>query len=172
VARRAPSDDVPPTVAQMAQPLPMPERTVLYLTDLPRLDELPSYAALGIEVVVVPYPVLPRLLRAAARAAGLRLVDWSRRNAWHRPRPQWVPRAISATIHYYQRDHCGIGPPADDQPVRLVRRTLADTGTPTWHVVPGVTTPAAGWPGCHDADDESALETVVAGWTVAEGASR
>ncbi|MFD0530487.1 DUF6939 family protein [Kitasatospora arboriphila] len=66
---------------------------VVYLTDLPRTDELAVYAGLGAAVVVVPFAELPEPLRRAAAAAGVRLVDWERGNAYPGPRPQWRPTA-------------------------------------------------------------------------------
>ncbi|MFI9275827.1 hypothetical protein ACIGXM_34785 [Kitasatospora sp. NPDC052896] len=73
-------------VAPAATPAGTP---VVYLTDLPRADDLAVYAGLGAAAVVVPFADLPEPLREAAAAAGLRLVDWERRNAYRAPRPQW-----------------------------------------------------------------------------------
>ncbi|MFG2485854.1 hypothetical protein ACGFSI_24245 [Streptomyces virginiae] len=64
-------------------------RSVLYLTDMPRLDEIAEYGRWGIPVVVVAHSCIAPALRAAAEDAGVRLVDWARRNAWSEPRPQW-----------------------------------------------------------------------------------
>ena len=62
---------------------------VVYLTDLPRADELARYGRLGATAVVVPFADLPSPLREAAGHAGTRLVDWERRNAYREARPQW-----------------------------------------------------------------------------------
>ncbi|MDO0925011.1 hypothetical protein QQY24_06120 [Streptomyces sp. TG1A-8] len=68
---------------------PTADGLVVYLTDLPRADELPVYAGMGAAVVVVPFANLPSALRKAAHDSGIRLVDWERRNAYRQERPQW-----------------------------------------------------------------------------------
>jgi GTP cyclohydrolase II len=70
--------------------VPPGQPAVVYLTDLPRADELRDYATLGAYAVVVPFADLPPLLHEAARTAGIRIVDWARRNAYPKPRPQWT----------------------------------------------------------------------------------
>jgi hypothetical protein len=159
---RAPGDAVQPAVTALAQPVPAGERTILYLTDLPRLDEMPGYAALGIQVIVVPFPVLPPLLRNAADAAGMRLVDWARRNAWQAPRPQWVPHSVSAAAHVYRRDACGTGLAAEPE-FRVVQKAFGPDGQPTWNVGPAAPEPLAR-AGFADAADAGALPLVVASW--------
>lgn len=78
------------------------EPLVVYLTDLPRVDELARYAQLGTEMLVVPFADVPSELRAAA-GPSLRIVDWARRNAYRRERPQWIPVEIRANRHVYRR---------------------------------------------------------------------
>lgn len=85
------------------------ENIVLYLTDLPRLQDLAAYASVGVQVLVVPYPTLPDILVDACEEVGIRLVDWSRKNRWDVPRAQWVPvvhephldeyRLVSSDLH-------------------------------------------------------------------------
>jgi GTP cyclohydrolase II len=92
------------------------DNLVLYLTDLPRLEDLAGYAEIGVKVLVVPYPTLPPLLVKATDAVGIRLVDWSRRNRWAHPRPQWVPVAedIDAAPRYVRLEtDLHLPPPAD-----------------------------------------------------------
>jgi GTP cyclohydrolase II len=77
---------------------------VVYLTDLPRADELACYARLGATVVVVPFADLPPALREAAREYGVKLVDWERRNAYQEERPQWRLTHRTDTADVYLRD--------------------------------------------------------------------
>ena len=79
------------------------QRTVCYLTDLPRVSDLADYAAGGTKVIVVPYPTLPTLLIEQCALHGMRLVDWARRNAWTSPRPQWVPTTVDGNRHRYRK---------------------------------------------------------------------
>ncbi|MEU7524209.1 hypothetical protein AB0A74_00585 [Saccharothrix sp. NPDC042600] len=76
---------------------------VVYLTDLPRADELREYAAVGAYAVVVPFADIPPLLREAANAAGIRIVDWARRNAYTTSRPQWTLVHHSHAMQVYTR---------------------------------------------------------------------
>lgn len=78
------------------------EELVVYLTDLPRVDELARYAQLGARVLVVPFSIIPAELRAAA-GPELRIVDWARRNAYRYDRPQWLPVEIGVDRHVYRR---------------------------------------------------------------------
>ncbi|MFD8953898.1 hypothetical protein ACFV0B_34160 [Streptomyces xanthophaeus] len=87
-----------------AMPAAVPTGTlVVYLTDLPRADDLAVYAGLGAEAVVVPFADLPDALREAAAAAGVKLVDWERRNAYRTERPQWRLEHRAAGIDVYRR---------------------------------------------------------------------
>jgi GTP cyclohydrolase II len=117
----APADEVHGQVLELAEDIDPAARELLYLTDLPRIDELPGYAEVGVRTLVVPFPVLPPLLAAAAEQARIRLVDWSRRNAWAAPRAQWVPVAAQAGEHVYARVVDGFAHPAADAPRRSVR---------------------------------------------------
>ncbi|SEF23488.1 GTP cyclohydrolase II [Amycolatopsis pretoriensis] len=76
---------------------------VVYLTDLPRADELPVYADLGAYAVVVPFADIPPLLHQAGLRAGIRIVDWARRNAYDPPRPQWTLVHDTAGRQVYAR---------------------------------------------------------------------
>lgn len=89
--------------ATRPQPVPTGQPAVVYLTDLPRADELGEYAALGAYAVVVPFADIPPLLREAAKDAGIRIVDWARRNAYSSPRPQWTLVLNSAQRQLYTR---------------------------------------------------------------------
>jgi hypothetical protein len=85
-------------------PVVPPNRpAVVYLTDLPRADELSEYAALGAYAVVVPFADIPPLLRRAERNAGIRIVDWARRNAYSTPRPQWILVHDVPSLQVYTR---------------------------------------------------------------------
>ncbi len=77
-------------------------RTVLYLTDYPRVDDLAVYHALGAERVVVPFARLPRWLKQGAEQAGVRLQDWGRRNRYTRERPQWDLIDNALPVHFYR----------------------------------------------------------------------
>jgi GTP cyclohydrolase II/quercetin dioxygenase-like cupin family protein len=74
---------------------------VVYLTDLPRLDEVSIYAQAGVAVLVAPFAPIPDSLIDAATRSGIRIVDWARRNAYQAPRPQWtfVRRAVGCDIY-------------------------------------------------------------------------
>ncbi|PHM66071.1 riboflavin biosynthesis protein ribA/GTP-cyclohydrolase II [Xenorhabdus stockiae] len=76
----------------------------VYLSDLPRLDELALYAKAGVSFVVVPFPVLPDYLKAEARRLGIRLQDWGRENKYKQPRPQWILEEHSDSQHIYIRE--------------------------------------------------------------------
>ena len=77
-------------------------KTVLYLTDYPRVDELEVYHALGVERVVVPFARLPRWLEEGAKHAGVRLQDWGRRNRYTQQRPQWDLIDRSSAVDFYR----------------------------------------------------------------------
>lgn len=65
--------------------------TIIYLSDLPRLDELQAYAAYGAQFVVVPFASLPSELTRRAIMLGIKLQDWERENRYKTDRPQWIP---------------------------------------------------------------------------------
>jgi len=75
--------------AAAGAPPPPPGARIVYSTDLPRIDELAAFVRLGASFVVVPFAEIPRWLRDAAVAAGVRVQDWERRNRYRLPRPQW-----------------------------------------------------------------------------------
>ena len=62
---------------------------VVYLTDLPRKDELPLYRSLGAAFVVLPFSVIPDWLKKAGIANGIKVQDWGRSNRYLETRPQW-----------------------------------------------------------------------------------
>jgi GTP cyclohydrolase II len=66
------------------------ETPVVYLSDLPRLDELEAYATYGAKFVVVPFADLPADLTLHAAKLGVKLQDWGRENRYRSPRPQWL----------------------------------------------------------------------------------
>ncbi|MEW1911911.1 hypothetical protein AB0442_26295 [Kitasatospora sp. NPDC085895] len=103
---------------------------VVYLTDLPRTDELAVYAGLGAAVVVVPFAELPEPLRRAAAAAGVRLVDWERGNAYPGPRPQWRPAGESDGLAAYVREDRVRLVPADGSAAALDAAELRCRSTP------------------------------------------
>lgn len=76
---------------------------VVYLTDLPRLDELELYARVGAGFVVVPFAELPGKLQHEAARLGLKLQDWERANRYIVERPQWTFAQGSAAEHRYVR---------------------------------------------------------------------
>ncbi|MFI5758512.1 hypothetical protein [Streptomyces sp. NPDC051569] len=150
LARRLAAALAPAKAAEPAEPAARAEPTgtlVVYLTDLPRADELPLYAGLGAAVVVVPFADLPPALHAAARELGLRLVDWERRNAYRQERPQWWLTHRGAEADVYVRGtrvrcvpvHAATAPAADrvaelERHCRtwdLPEGTRIDTG-PSW----------------------------------------
>ncbi|GEM_PF-5847523 len=90
-----------------AMPSPAPGGIlVAYLTDLPRRDELPVYRRIGVQVICVPFPEIPTELAAAATTEGVRIVDWSRDNAYRAPRLQWVLVGSLPGCDVYERDGC------------------------------------------------------------------
>ncbi|WHM37878.1 hypothetical protein [Streptomyces sp. BPTC-684] len=113
-----------------AMPTTIPAGTlVVYLTDLPRADDLAVYAALGAAAVVVPFADLPAPLREAAAAEGIKLVDWERRNAYRTDRPQWRLEHRSAGIDIYRRGdrlRC-VAAPADGDGARIALKALRET---------------------------------------------
>jgi GTP cyclohydrolase II len=115
-------DDIAQQVRALAARVPPGSRQVLYLTDLPRLADLDGYSGLGVRTLVVPYPHLPPLLTEAGTRAGIRVVDWSRRNAWVHERPQWAPVAADDTRHCYERVSADLQP-ADPPDARIYSRT-------------------------------------------------
>jgi GTP cyclohydrolase II len=76
---------------------------VVYLTDLPRADELPLYAAHNVGCVVVPFARIPAALQEHARGS-VRLQDWERGNRYARPRPQWVLHERGSHEDVYRRE--------------------------------------------------------------------
>jgi GTP cyclohydrolase II len=75
---------------------------VIYLSDFPRVDELPLYRDLGITVLVLPYAQIPEWLRAAGEIAHLIVQDWARKNKYQHPRSQWqlVGQKEGGDIYY------------------------------------------------------------------------
>lgn len=80
-----------------------PGLLVAYLTDLPRADDLARYRELGVDIVVVPFNPVPDELTRAGAAAGVRVVDWARRNAYPVPRPQWLLDTRGDDFDIYRR---------------------------------------------------------------------
>ncbi|NHR05465.1 hypothetical protein HA052_09645 [Chromobacterium haemolyticum] len=76
---------------------------VIYLSDLPRLDELTLYATTGARFVVVPFSSLPDYLLTEARRLGIKVQDWERGNKYRAPRPQWQLEERSETGDIYSR---------------------------------------------------------------------
>ncbi|AOK50255.1 hypothetical protein WT60_25875 [Burkholderia sp. MSMB617WGS] len=76
---------------------------VIYLSDLPRLDELALYASTGARFVVVPFAVIPDYLLSEAQRQGLKLQDWERNNQYRTARPQWRLTEHGRDAHVYQR---------------------------------------------------------------------
>lgn len=81
------------------------ENLVIYLSDLPRLDELTLYAGMGAHFVVVPFSTLPTYLKTQAARLGLKLQDWERHNPYSTARPQWLLTQCADNQHVYQRDN-------------------------------------------------------------------
>lgn len=77
---------------------------VIYLSDLPRLDELALYATAGARFVVVPFPIVPNYLEAEAVRLGIKLQDWGRDNKYSFPRPQWQLDTRGVDQHVYNRN--------------------------------------------------------------------
>jgi len=88
----------------VARTLPNLSDCVLYLTSLPRRDELRTYAAIGLTLIVVPFDLIPRWLRDEAAASGVKIQDWGRRNKFKQPRPQWDLIAQSQGADIYERN--------------------------------------------------------------------
>lgn len=76
---------------------------IVYLTDLPRLDELTLYASWGITFIVLPFTEFPLELQKEAQKLKIKLQDWSRENHYKKPRPQWKLIEITDKQHRYQR---------------------------------------------------------------------
>jgi GTP cyclohydrolase II len=76
---------------------------VAYLTDLPPVDDVARYGDLGVDVIVVPFNPVPDELLRAGIEAGVRVVDWARRNAYPVPRPQWKHVRRDGGFDLYQR---------------------------------------------------------------------
>lgn len=115
-----------------AAPATLPDvPLVVYLTDLPRLDEIDEYAALGVAVVVMPFARIPRPLLDAAGGAP-RLVDWARRNAYRQDRPQWMVSDVAADLNAYRRgDRVRLVAAGAVQPWRLLAGVLPETSRTT-----------------------------------------
>lgn len=105
---------------------------VVYATDFPRADELPLYARMGAQFVVVPFPVIPSWLRRAGEEAGIRIQDWGRKNRYEKPRPQWELVATDGGMHAYRRrDRVRLVPQNVNDPegtMREVEHAYAITG--------------------------------------------
>lgn len=127
-----------------ATPEPVPEGTlVVYLTDLPRVDELHDYVRTGAAIVVVPFANVPAALRTAEPA--LRVVDWARRNTYRVARPQWTPEYRVGDIWAYRRlDRLRLVLPDGHEPPAGLVDVLADggarftTGPVNWVEYPAV----------------------------------
>jgi GTP cyclohydrolase II len=78
---------------------------VIYLSDYPRVDELPVYQNLGASIVVVPFAVIPQWLKEAGQKHNIHVQDWERRNKYKHPRPQWnLIHQIGKVDVYRQED--------------------------------------------------------------------
>lgn len=101
---------------------------VVYLTDLPRVDEIDDYVRLGAAVLVVPFRHIPASLRGAA-GDRLRIVDWARRNAYRFERPQWTMTHGSPDVHVYRRgDRVRVVAPGNGRIPDAVTGALAGAG--------------------------------------------
>lgn len=60
---------------------------IVYLTDLPRIDEIAVYASMGIFFIVVPVSEFPKEWTEEAKKQGVKLQDWARENRYSMPRP-------------------------------------------------------------------------------------
>ncbi len=75
-----------------------------YLSDLPRVDELPIYREAGVFMVVVPFAHIPDWLAMEGNRAGLRIQDWGRvHNRYIKPRPQWHLAHRGVDVDIYRR---------------------------------------------------------------------
>ena len=123
-------DDIAEQVRHLAGRVGAAQRQVLYLTDLPRLADLDGFAELGVRTLVTPYPHLPPLLTLAATSYGIRLVDWSRRNAWTVERPQWAPLAADENRHAYRLVGPDLAPVQPEVARSYVRSVAGWTSAP------------------------------------------
>lgn len=89
----------------LAEKIKYSENIVVYLTDLPRVDELSTYAKMGLFFIVVPFPVIPSWLQERAKEYNLFVQDWGRKNKYKEVRPQWNLIFESEKISAYQRKH-------------------------------------------------------------------
>jgi GTP cyclohydrolase II len=80
-----------------------PGPLVAYLTDLPRVDDVLRYRQAGVDVIVVPFNPVPAELTRAGMAAGVRVVDWARRNAYPVERAQWRLSSRGDHFDVYRR---------------------------------------------------------------------
>jgi len=79
--------------------------TVVYVTDYPRVDELPIYAYLGAMFVVLPFADIPTWLYDAGQSLGIRIQDWGRDNKYMQLRPQWDLVYHTDGMHAYRREN-------------------------------------------------------------------
>lgn len=79
--------------------------TIVYLTDLPRVDEIALYSEMGVPMVVVPFAVIPGWLQDAGEKYNIKIQDWGRKNKYSQPRPQWELVTQFVEIDIYKRDN-------------------------------------------------------------------
>lgn len=80
------------------------DNLVIYLSDLPRLDELAIYTSMGAQFVVVPFSKLPTYLEMEAARLGIKLQDWERYSPYKTHRPQWLLTHCADDHHVYSRN--------------------------------------------------------------------
>lgn len=87
-----------------ASTMPNLSNSVLYLTSLPRRDELGIYSALGLSLIVVPFELIPDWLKTSANRHGIKIQDWGRRNKFKADRPQWALVESTSVRDVYERN--------------------------------------------------------------------
>lgn len=76
---------------------------IVYLTDLPKIEELDRFADFGCKFIVVPFNPIPKELQSHAMSMGVKIQDWERENKYQHPRPQWQRIAENNGVSTYQR---------------------------------------------------------------------
>ena len=80
------------------------KQLIVYLTDLPRYDELELYSKIGVYFIVVPFSTIPSLLQQRAKELNLLIQDWERTNKYTKIRKQWHLISVQSEIAIYQKD--------------------------------------------------------------------
>lgn len=90
--------------SQIEKKIEQIQTLIVYLTDLPRIDEIKIYFSMNVRFIVLPFTEFPEQLQSEAKKYDIKLQDWARENKYSNQRPQWKLKAYEGKKHVYERE--------------------------------------------------------------------